>query len=120
MGIMEACPFKKEHDFRYLLKSEHLYQTFHLRHCTKLGHLSELRGFARYKDAIRAGLFACKQCKPTPKNDIKVSVPIYHRERQDESVETLDRLCNTQGFRHYYEEPDYYIETAVGKWRLDT
>lgn len=23
--IMEACPLKKEHDFRYLLKSEHLY-----------------------------------------------------------------------------------------------
>ena len=29
-------------------------------------------------------------------------------------------LCDAQGYRHRFEAPDYYIETAVGKWRLDT
>ena len=96
------------------------YQTFHLRNCTKLDHISGLRGYARYHDAIRAGLTPCKLCKPTSKHDIRVSVPIYHKERQGESAETLDRLCDAQGYRHRFEAPNYYIETAVGKWRLDT
>lgn len=96
------------------------YQTFHLRNCTRLDHISGLRGYARYHDAIRAGLTPCKLCKPTSKHDIRVSVPIYHKERQGESAETLDRLCDAQGYRHRFEAPDYYIETAVGKWRLDT
>lgn len=96
------------------------FQTFHLRNCKKLDHISGLRGYAKYHDAIRAGLTPCKLCKPSPKNDIIVSVPIYHRERQGESVETLDRLCDAQGYRHRFETPNYDIETAVGKWRLDT
>lgn len=96
------------------------YQNFHLRNCEKLNHLSDLHGYARFQDAIKAGLTPCRECKPSPKFDIKVSVPIYQRERQNESVDVLDRLCDEQGFLHFYTAPDYYIETTVGKWRLDT
>ena len=96
------------------------YRTFHLRNCAKLDRISGLRGYARYQDAIRAGLTPCKQCKPSEKNDIRVSVPIYQRNRQGESVETLDALCDAQGYQHRVEAHDYFIETEVGKWRLDT
>lgn len=96
------------------------YQTFHLRKCAKLDHISGLRGYARYNDAIRAGLTPCRLCKPSSKYDIKVSVPIYQKERQGESAETLNRLCESEGYKHRYETPDYYIETPVGQWRLDT
>lgn len=96
------------------------YQNFHLRNCVKLEHVSDLRGYARFRDAIRAGLTPCRECRPDPKYDIKISVPIYQRERQNESADVLDRLCNAQGFKHDYDEPYYYIETTVGKWRLDT
>ena len=95
------------------------YRTFHLRNCTKLDHISGLRGYARCQDAVRAGLTPCKLCKPSSKYDIKVSVPIYHRERQGETVETLEKLCNVHGFSHHFEMPDFYIETAVGKWKID-
>ena len=96
------------------------YQTFHLRNCSKLEHISGLRGYARYSDAVHAGLTPCKLCKPTSKFDIKASVPIYQEERKGETIDILDRLCDSQGYPHRYDAPDYFIETPVGKWRLDT
>ena len=94
------------------------YQTFHLRSCPKLDHISGLNGFAKYTDALRAGFTACKLCKPSSKYDILISVPIYHQERQGETIDTLNRLCDEYGFQHRFESRYYYIDTPVGKWQI--
>ena len=96
------------------------YATFHERNCPKLAHVSGLRGFARYQDAVRSGYRPCRICKPSSKSDIILSVPIYHRERTDETPDHLDALCEIHGYPHSYEEPYYFLKTPVGKWRLNT
>lgn len=94
------------------------YQTFHLRQCPKLVHLSELSGYATYADARKRGLTPCRVCKPTAKDDITVSVPIYQHRRETESITDLDHLCDRLGWRHVYSSQEYIIETAVGKWKI--
>ena len=95
------------------------YQTFHLRNCKKLDQLSGLRGFSKFKDARRAGYLPCKKCKPTSKYDILISVPINQKERPGETLETLDKLCEEQRYMHFFQSPYYFIETPVGKWKLN-
>ena len=104
---------------RYAFWSAKGYQTFHTRNCGKLQNMNELRGFAKYNDAVRAGLTPCKLCKPSAKADINISVPIYQNMRKGESRHTLDRLCKAAKFKHHFESPNYYIETPVGKWRIN-
>lgn len=94
------------------------YSTFHLRSCSKLQSMSSIKGFARFDDAIRAGLRPCRRCRPSSKQDMIVSVPIDQRFRKEENMVTLDALCDRSKFRHRYEEPDYYIETPAGRWKM--
>ena len=95
------------------------YQTFHLRSCPKLQEVSNLRGFSTYKEAIRAGCTPCRKCKPTAKHDIKVSIPITNRVREDEKVEDLEAMCTEAGYEHHREGAYLYLETPVGKWRIN-
>ena len=95
------------------------YQTFHLRSCPKLQEVSNLRGFSTYKGAIRAGCTPCRKCKPTAKHDIKVSIPITNRVREDEKVEDLEAMCTEAGYEHHREGAYLYLETPVGKWRIN-
>lgn len=96
------------------------YSTFHVRKCVKLNHVSDLRGFARFQDAIGAGLRPCKMCKPSSKDDLIVSVPFQQQARGKEDPSILTNLCERYGFQHSYKAPEYLIETPVGKWRLVT
>lgn len=95
------------------------YQTFHLRSCSKLQELSNLRGFKTYKQAVRAGFTPCRKCKPTAKHDVNVSIPIGNRIRIDEKIEDVEIMCKEAGFPCYMEGSYLYIETSVGKWRIN-
>lgn len=94
--------------------------SFHLRHCSKLNALSNLRGFALYEDAVRMGYRPCKQCKPSVKHNLEISLPIYSRERNDETIDTLTELCEEHGFAYTKNQQVVQIETAKGIWRIDT
>lgn len=94
------------------------YQTFHLRHCPKLNHLSNLHGYSRFAQAQSFGLTPCKLCKPSKKNDIVASVPIYQKKRENESFEKIDVLCDRQGWNHSRNHTEYWIETPVGIWKM--
>ncbi len=94
------------------------YRTFHLRHCAKLQKVSNLRGFSAYKDAVGAGFAPCRKCKPTAKHDVKISIPITNRIREDEKIEDLEALCQKAGYSHHREGAYLHMETPVGKWRI--
>ena len=96
------------------------YKTFHLRECKKLYQISNLKGFSKYSDAIRAGYQPCKICRPSPKKDIAISVPIYQQQRDNKSIEHIDWLCEHYGYKHSFNNHRYYIETEVGKWMMIT
>lgn len=96
------------------------YSTFHLRNCRKMGGLSNLRGFSTYSEAIKFGHKPCRFCKPTAKNDIIKSIPIYQRRRDEETVEDLDGQCDRLGWTHVQKGKEYFIETPTGKWKLVT
>ncbi len=93
---------------------------FHLRHCGKLKSLTALKGFSLYEDAVHAGYKPCKQCKPTPKNNLEISVPIYSKERPSESAEMLVDLCEGIGFQCERQRNTVQIETEKGIWRVYT
>ena len=96
------------------------YQTFHTHSCPKLQGLSDLKGFKTYRAAVRARLTPCRRCKPTDKLDMKVSIPILSRIRMNESVEDLIALCAGNGYGYTVEKNRFYLETAVGKWKIHT
>ena len=95
------------------------YRNFHLRGCPKLRDLANIRGFSRYKDAVRAGLTPCKLCRPTPKNDVVYSIPIKSQRRRDESVEDLVALCRQHGYTYEWKKSSFTLWTPVGRWRID-
>lgn len=95
------------------------YQTFHLRHCKKLSGLSNIAGFAHYTDACKAGYRPCKHCKPDPKYDAVISMPIYSTRRYGESVAMLQNLCERFGYRYWENGVMSYMETEVGIWKVD-
>ena len=105
---------------RFAFWAQEGYSTFHLRNCKKMGGLSNLKGFSTYSDAVRSGYKPCRFCKPSAKNDIKKSIPIYQRRRDEETVEDLDALCDRLGWTHCQEGKEYFIETPTGKWKLVT
>lgn len=96
------------------------YRTFHLRNCRKISGLNGLEGFSQYQDAVRAGFRPCKFCKPSSKHDITISLPIYSRERSNESIGILVTMCVHNGFRYSVEGTEFTIETPVGIWKLHT
>ena len=95
------------------------YENFHLRHCSKMKGLKNLRGFALYQEAINAGFTPCKECKPTKKHQITVSIPLSNYTRYGETIGMLDAMCDEAGFKHEYADPFYTITTSVGKWRIN-
>lgn len=95
-------------------------KNFHLRNCKKLSGAADIKGFALYEDAVRAGHRPCKHCKPTEKQDALISLPIYSRRRTWESMKELNSLCKAMGLRHREENGKNYIETETGIWRIDT
>lgn len=113
----DLCTLSKP---RYAFFAAKGYKNFHLRNCKKLSGISNVEGFAWYKDATRAGYRPCKCCKPEPKHDVVISLPIYSTERSGESSGMLKGLCNRYGYKHWREAALTYIETEVGIWRLNT
>ena len=91
-----------------------------MRNCKKLSGITNVEGFAWYKDATRAGYSPCKCCKPDPKHDVVVSLPIYSTKRYGESVGTLKGLCNRFGYKYWEEDGLSHLETDVGIWRINT
>lgn len=95
------------------------YSNFHLRHCPKLSGITNLKGFKYYSAAKKAGFIPCKYCKPTPKHDTAISIPIYNQVRNDETLDDLIRLCDSQGYYSLYNGSLFVIETPVGHWKLN-
>lgn len=95
------------------------YQNFHLRNCQKLRGISNLKGFKTYKDAIGEGYTPCRHCKPTAKHDVTVSIPIYSRPREEETVQDLITLCTAAGYLHSFDGVWFCLETPVGKWKIN-
>lgn len=99
------------------------YGNFHLRNCTKLREVSNLKGFSKYSEAVRSGYTPCKCCCPSPKNDLKFSFPLPNQRRQGESFQTLIELCVKAGYYYYIGEENstyFCLETPVGKWKIHT
>lgn len=105
---------------RYAFWAATGYSTFHVRNCPKLNGVSAIKGFARYSEAIHAGYLPCRNCKPSPKNDAVVSIPIYNKERGMESVEDIMAYCEGVGMRCSYQAPILIVETKGGHWQIDT
>ena len=95
------------------------YHTFHLRNCKKLSGLANLEGFALFYEASRAGYRPCKCCRPSGKHDIRVSLPIYTKQREDDGVEQVKRLCEKHNIRYSEENGLLRMETSAGIWRLN-
>lgn len=94
------------------------YKNFHLRSCRKLQGISNLKGFGTYNDAVHSGYTPCRHCKPTSKHDVKYSIPITSRKRIGDTVEKLEEMCRTEGYKHIINEGRFCLETDVGKWRI--
>lgn len=96
------------------------YSTFHTRNCRKMSGLTGLKGFTRYSDATRAGFAPCKCCKPTPKMDSAVSIPMFSKKRENDSPDVLKDACTQNGYSFFYAAPFFTFETPVGIWRVKT
>lgn len=92
------------------------YQTFHTRNCPKLSGRSNIRGFETYDAAKHSGFTPCKLCKPNPKQDLLISIPIGNKERPNDTVENLSALCDEYGYSHKICKNNFELETPVGKW----
>lgn len=95
------------------------YSTFHRRNCPKISGLNQLKGFAKYQDAVRAGYSPCRHCSPSPKQDVKFSIPITNQERFGETTDTLIQLCTQHCLPFEYDLRYFTLQTIVGKWRID-
>lgn len=95
------------------------YRTFHRRNCAKITGLNQLRGFPRYQDAVHAGYSPCRHCKPSPKQDVKFSIPITNKERYGETTDTLIQLCTQHCLPFEYDLRYFTLQTMAGKWRID-
>lgn len=95
------------------------YSTFHRRNCPKITGLHQLRGFAKYQDAVHAGFSPCRHCKPSAKQDVVYSIPITNKERYGETTDTLIQLCTEHCLPFEYDMQYFTMQTMVGKWRID-
>lgn len=94
--------------------------TFHLRNCKKMSGLSNLKGFSLYGEAVSSGYRPCKCCRPSPKHNIHLSVPIYSKRRFGEGIEVLIEACKENSYEYTQEGCLFTIETPVGIWRINT
>lgn len=97
------------------------YRNFHTKNCPRLKRLTDLTGFARYDEAVRAGFTPCRQCKPTKKQDVVYSIPITSRKRAGESPQILIDLCHRHGYSCTVDSTGtrFRMETPVGKWQIN-
>lgn len=96
------------------------YGTFHLRNCKKLQGVSNLKGFSRYNDAIRAGHSPCKYCNPSRRNDISFALPITSKKRDHETTMDLVALCDAYGYPYEAPMSPFIFRTPVGCWKINT
>ena len=96
------------------------YNTFHLRNCKKMAGLTNLKGFSLYTEAMHAGYRPCRCCRPTPKHDIHLSLPIYSKKRYGDGVEVLVNACRVNAYEYIQEGSQFTLETPVGIWRINT
>lgn len=96
------------------------YKTFHLRNCKKMSGLTNLKGFSLYNEAMSSGYRPCKCCRPSPKHDIHVSLPIYSKRRFGEGIEVLVDACKENSYEYSQEGCQFTLETPVGIWRINT
>lgn len=94
------------------------YKTFHRSSCGILGKLSHICGFATYEKAAASGRRPCRKCKPDARDDVELSIPITNEEKENETAEMLEALCREAGLACRVEEPYFFLETPVGKWRI--
>lgn len=95
------------------------YRNFHLRSCRKLNGLSSLKGFETYQQAVHAGYQPCRECKPSKKHNMEISMPIDTMERKDEKLEDVLALCTRWGLEHYYQDPVLSIRTEAAEWEVN-
>ena len=95
------------------------YQNFHLRGCSKLHGVSNLKGFKSYEKAVAAGYTPCKTCRPTKKHNLQLSIPINNERRHGEKIESITPLCKAEGFTFLRSNNNAFIETPVGKWQIN-
>lgn len=96
------------------------YRNFHLRNCTRLVGKDRILGFNTFSHARHAGFTPCKQCKPTEKQDILVSIPIDNMVRDDETIDDLEVLCEQFGYAYRYQKGVFQLSTPAGKWKVHT
>lgn len=96
------------------------YSNFHLRSCRKLNGLTALKGFETYQHAIRAGYQPCRECKPSKKYNMEISIPINTIERKEETLEEVLAICSRWGLEHDYRESILSIRTSAAEWEMDT
>ncbi len=96
------------------------YSTFHLRHCSKLNAMSNYQGFKHYSQAVRAGFKPCKECKPTAKHDVNLSIPLGNKVRENDTVDNLIQQCNEYGYDYQEKGVFFIITTPVGEWEINT
>lgn len=94
------------------------YSNFHVAGCAKLNGLSEIKGFSKYSDAVRAGYTPCKHCKPTARQDAVYSVPFYSKPVRNESVDDIEKVCDDCEFSFSKHEDYVLVETPVGIWKM--
>ena len=104
---------------RYAFWAGKGYGTFHVRNCPKVVGLTDVRGFARYGDAIHAGFQPCRRCKPSAKQDAILSIPMGNQVRDNENLDEIIAMCVQKGFKCTYHEPELTIETPAGRWIVD-
>ncbi len=93
------------------------YSDFHLASCPKMNGLSEISGFSKFSDALKAGYTPCKHCRPTAKQDAVYSVPFYSKPVNNESVDEIETVCAECGFSFSKHEDYVRVETPVGIWK---
>ena len=48
-----------------------------------------------------------------------MSIPIYSRPREDETVQDLVALCRTAGYAHTFDGVRFCLKMLVGKWKIN-
>ncbi|MBQ9308576.1 MAG: hypothetical protein IJ229_11675 [Clostridia bacterium] len=95
------------------------YRNFHKRECPKLRGMTELIGFSGIGEAMQGGNTACKICKPSKKENIKIYIPLETVAREGETPESLLKLCADKGLTANYEEPFLTVKAQNTEWKTD-
>lgn len=96
------------------------YRNFHLHNCSKLKGLNRFIGFSVYEDAIRSGYLPCRECKPTSKHSLDITVHAHTKMREDETMDVILALCDQKALRYTYRDPFLYIVTDQAEWEIET